>query len=102
MSEIPLDKTHTFADFKPYIVSVFSGNNNVGGKVRKVEEISFKGHRCIYLDVVQNSLPNKVYGIEVGNFIYVVIMYPRRYIKIPDPVMEKDETSILNSFAFGQ
>jgi hypothetical protein len=102
ISEIPLDNTHTFADFKPYIASVFSENKEVEGKVLKIEEISFKGHRCIYLDVVQNKLPNKVYGIDAGNVIYLVMIYPRRYIKIADPAMERDETAILNSFIVDQ
>ncbi len=87
------------SDHKAVASLITSGSD---AKVVKTEEITFKGHKCIYADVIQNGLPNKMYGIDAGKVLYLVIMYPRRYIKVPDAAMERDETMILNSFVFAE
>ena len=56
----------------------------------------------MYAEIIQSSLPAKVYGINAGTKIYIVVLLQRRHVNIPDPKIEKDETAILNSITIDQ
>ncbi len=73
-----------------------------GGKILKSEEITFKGHKSMYAEIIASSLPTKVYGVDAGDYIYVIVLTRRRYSKIADAGLERDGTGILNSISFGQ
>jgi len=97
--ELKVEGDHTFANFKNgFATSLKSQDEST--KVLKTEETSIKDHKAIYAEIIRSSLPARVYGINAGASIYVVFLYKSRHVDIPDPKMEKDEMTILNSIVF--
>jgi hypothetical protein len=100
--DLPVIGNYTYAYFKSGFVSLLEGQADAGIKVTKSEEIMFKDHKTMYAEVIRNSLPAKVYGIDCGTDIYVFFVTPKRYSTVPDPALERDEKAILNSITFDQ
>jgi hypothetical protein len=100
--ELTVSGDHTYARFKNDFASMLQSRSGMGTKVLKTEEISFKGHKTMYAETIQSSLPAKVYGINAGTEIYPIILIQRRYSNIPDPRLEQDEMAILNSITIAQ
>jgi len=100
--ELPMSGDHTYARFKKDFAATLQSRTGMDTKVLKVEEISFKGHKTMYAETIQSSLPAKVYGINAGTKIYPIILLQRRYSNIPDPRLEQDGMAILNSITIDQ
>ena len=98
--ELPLSGDHTYANFRSGFASILEAQPEAGIKVTRSEETTFKGHKTMYAEIIRNSLPGKVYGIDGGTDIYLLFVLPRRYAAVPDPALERDEKVILNSIAF--
>jgi hypothetical protein len=98
--DLPTDDQHTFALFKKNFVGIVQPSIGPEAKMSKIEEISFKGHKCMYAEIARNSLPIKLYAINAGNDMYIFLLTLRRYSQVADTAMERDEMAILNSFAF--
>ena len=97
--ELPLGGDHTYAAFKSNFAAILNSDKDLPTKVLKTEEISFKGHKTIYAEIIRSSLPAKVYAIDAGNSIYLIFLLRSRHVNTPDPKMEKEETTILNSIS---
>jgi hypothetical protein len=95
--ELPLSGDHNYATFKKDFTTLLQSRPDWPTKVLKTQEISFKSHKTMYAEVIQSSLPAKVYGINAGTKIYMIVLLLSRHVDIPDPKMERDETAILNS-----
>jgi hypothetical protein len=91
---------HNFAFFKKNFNLILRGAIGSDGKIVKTAETTFRGHKCMYAEAVESSLPEKVYGVDGGDLIYVIIVMPRRYVSVADPGIERDENGILNSIVF--
>ena len=100
--EIPLGGDHTYARFKKDFAANLNSQPDGSTKVLKVEEISFKGHKTLYTEIIRSSLPAKAYAINAGSRIYLIFLLLSRHVNVPDPKMEKDEKAILNSITFDQ
>lgn len=100
--ELTVSGDHTYARFKKDFATMLQSRPGMGTKVLKIEEISFKGHKTMYAETIQSSLPAKVYGINAGTEIYPIILIQRRHSNIPDLRMEQDEMAILNSITIDQ
>jgi len=100
--DLPLSGSHTYANFKSNFTSILEAQPDAGIKVTKNEEITFKGHKTMYADIIRSSLPGKVYAIDGGTDIYLLFVLLRRHITVADPALERDEKTILNSIAFDQ
>ena len=100
--ELPLDGEHNYAYFKKEFPTILKPWVDQGGKILKSEEITFKNHTSMYAEIIASSLPTKVYGVDAGDYIYVIVLTRRRYSKIADPGLERDGMGILNSISFGQ
>jgi hypothetical protein len=100
--ELPLGSDHSYESFKKDFPAMVRAQTDGETKFLKTDEITLKGHKCMYTEVIQNSLPVKVFGINGGTAIYAVVLLSRRYSSTPDPGMERDETAILNSISFDQ
>ena len=100
LMELPTDEVHNFAFFKKSFPSMLKGVAGEGGKVVKNIESTFKGHRCVYAEIISNGLPEKIYGVDDGAYVYVFVTIPRRYVSKPDAGIERDGSRILNSIAF--
>lgn len=98
--ELPTSAEHNYAFFKANLAPILRNATAPDATVVKKEEISFKGHKCVRTEMLSGSLPTTVYGVDAGTAIYLVVLTPRRYIKIADPGMERDERAILNSITF--
>ncbi len=99
--ELPLEG-HSFADFKNNYVSMLKARSEDPINITKTDVITFKDHKAVYAELIRNSLPNKLYGIDGGTNIYVFLVLPRRYSTIADPAMERDEKAIMNSIKFNR
>jgi hypothetical protein len=100
--EVPLGGDHTYARFKKDFVAILSSQSDGSTKVLKSEEISFKGHKTMYAEIIRSSLPAKLYAINAGSRIYLVFLLLSRHVNIPDPKLEKEEKAILNSITIDQ
>lgn len=98
---LPLDG-HNFAYFKEHFNQMVQATIGADGSILKVKETTFKDHKCMYGDILLNSLEVKVYGFCDGTYLYMFLFRPRRYAKVAEPALERDENSILNSVDFGQ
>ena len=98
--DLPTDAEHNFAFFKKNFTMIIQSTIGTEGKILKTQETTFKEHKTMYAEAISSSLPIKVYGVNAGAHICVVILTQRRYSQIPDPAMERDEAAILNSFKF--
>lgn len=95
--ELPTSAEHTYAFFKANLTPILRNATAPDATVVKTEEISFKGHKCMRTEMISGSLPIIVYGLDAGTAIYLVVLTPRRYSKVPDPALERDERAALNS-----
>jgi len=100
--EFSLRGDHNYAAFKKDFATILQSRPDWPTKVLKTEEISFKSHKTMYAEIIESSLPAKVYAINVGTKIYLIALLQSRHVNIPDPKMEKDETAILNSISIDQ
>jgi hypothetical protein len=100
--ELPLGGDHDYAYFKKNFKLLLHPNDEVTTKILKTGEITFKGHNCMYAEMTNLSLPQKVYGIDAGNVVYLIIVTERRYIRVADPGLERDGKAILNSIAISE
>jgi hypothetical protein len=98
--DLPTDDQHNFALFKTNFAAIVQPSIGPEAKISKIEEISFKGHKCMYAEIARNSLPIKLYAINAGNDMYIFLLTQRRYSQVADPAMERDGMAILNSIAF--
>jgi hypothetical protein len=102
MMEIHVDSAHGYAYFKNSFNTLLHPNAKSPTKILKAGEIIFKGHSCMYAEMTNNGLPQKVYAIDAGHIIYLVILTESRYSKIADPAMKRDGMAILNSITLDQ
>lgn len=93
---------HDYAFFKEHFIQMTQTAIGSDGKILKTTETNFKGHKCMYADILESSLPVKEYGFTDGTYLYMFLLRPRRYVKVPDPALERDENGVLNSVSFGQ
>ena len=100
--DLPVSGTHTYTFFKENFAAMIQARDKDGTTIRKTAEISFKDHKTMYAEIVDRTLPAKVYGINNGTEIYMMIFVSRRHSWISDPGMERDEMGILNSITFGK
>lgn len=100
--ELPLGGGHDYAYFKKNFKSLLHPNEQSSTNIQKIEEITFKSHNCMYAEMTNLNLPQKVYGVDAGNILYVIIVTERRYILVADPGLERDGKAILNSFVINQ
>jgi hypothetical protein len=100
MYDVPTDEKHNFAFFKKNFSSILQPSIGSDGKILKTEDITFKGHDAIYAEVTADSLPIKVYYIDAGTDMYMVLVTQRRYSEVADPGLERDGMGILNSINF--
>jgi len=100
--ELPVIGDHTYARFKKDFATVLTSNPDWPTKILKSKEISFKGHKTMYAEIIRSSLPGKVYGINAGGVIYAILLLQSRHVGVPDPKMEKDGAAILNSITIDQ
>jgi hypothetical protein len=99
--EVPVDSAHGFDYFKKNF-NLLLKHGDASIKVLKDEETTFKGHKSMYGDIINSSLPQRVYALDAGNRIYVVILTERRYSQIADAGLKRDGNAILNSITFAQ
>ncbi len=99
---LPMGGEHNYAWFKKNFASMLQPYVDQGGKILKTTEITFKGHTSMYAEMIASSLPVKVYGINGGSEIYLIVLTQRRYVKVADPGLERDGNGILNSIAFNE
>ena len=102
MMEIHVDSAHGYSYFKKSFNTLLHPNAESPTKVLKTEEITFKAHNCMYAEMTNNSLPQKVYAIDAGKIIYLIILTESRYSKIADPKMKRDGMAILQSITLDQ
>ena len=102
MMELHVDSAHGYGYFKNSFNTLLHPNAKSPTKILKTGEITFKGHNCMYAEMTNNGLPQKVYAIDAGHIIYLVILTESRYSKIADPAMKRDGMAILNSITLDQ
>jgi hypothetical protein len=102
MMELPVDSAHDYGYLKKSFKALLHPSSESPTKILKTEEIIFKAHNCMYAEMTNNSLPQKVYAIDAGHIIYLVILTESRYSKIADPGMKRDGMAILNSITLEQ
>jgi len=100
--DLPLSGSHTYESFKSGFTSILEAQPNLGIKVTRSKEITFRDHKTMYAEIVRSSLPAKVYGIDGNTDIYLFFVTPRRYVTVADPALERDEQTILNSIVIDQ
>ncbi|HVV07053.1 MAG TPA: hypothetical protein VHC96_22650 [Puia sp.] len=98
--ELPVIGDHTYARFKKDFATMLTSNPDWPTKILKTEEISFKGHKTMYAEIIRSSLRGKVYGINTGGVIYAILLLQSRHVGVPDPKMERDGAAILDSITF--
>lgn len=98
--QAPLIGKTDFNWFKGHFSQVVMPGLEDGGKILATKEIVFHNHACIYADAVVNGLPVKVYGLDGLFYVYILVLTQRRYSRIPDPALERDEMAILNSVTY--
>ena len=100
--DLPTDAQHNYAYFKKNFVPLIKAGVEADAKIVKTEEITFKEHKTMYAEIISSSLPVKLYGIDAGSHIYMVVLTQRRYSQVADPGIERDDMGILNSMKFGE
>jgi hypothetical protein len=96
--DIHLDAQHTYSLLKKQAIQALQESPET--KMVKTVDITFKGRQGMCLEFIQNSLPGKMYWVNGGTELYWIIIIPRRYIGVPDPGLERDETAMMNSISF--
>jgi len=99
--KLPQSGNHNYAAFKKDFTEILRISDD-SRRILKTEEISFKNHKTMHAEMIQSSLPGKVYAIDAGTDIYIVVFLQRRYSNTPDPKIERDVTAILNSITIDQ
>jgi hypothetical protein len=94
------DEKRNFATLKQNFVAIVQPMIGSEGKIGKTEDIVFKGHKGIYAELVNSSLPIKLYAIDGGANLYLFLLTCRRYTQVANPALERDEKAILNSISF--
>lgn len=102
MYELPSNAEHNYAFFKANFTELIKNGTSSDAKFLKMEEMSFKGHKCMHAEIISGSLPSSVYGIDAGADIYLILVTKRRYSQVADPGLDRDGTAILNSISFAQ
>ena len=100
--ELPVAGDRKYPYFKKNFAVFLQPWVDQGGKILKDEEVTFKGHTTMYAEVIANSLPIKVYVVDAGDYLYVIILRRRRYSNVAYLGLERDGVGILNSIVFGQ
>jgi len=98
--DAPLIGGNDFKWFKGHFSEVVMPALGADGKILTRKEMVFHNHSCVYADAVMNGLPVKVYGLDGLFYVYILILTQRRYSQVPDPALERDEMSILNSITY--
>lgn len=100
--ELPIGEGHDYAFFKKFFSTVLHGDGEANIKPLKTEEITFKGYKAMYAEVMSNSLPAKLYGVDGGSVIYLIVVMERRYSQVADAGIKRDANAILNSVNIGK
>jgi hypothetical protein len=98
--DAPLTDRYDYKWFKAHFSDVVLPALGSGGKILTTKETIFHGHSCMYAEAVMNGLPVKVYGLDGLFYVYILLLTQRRYSQIPDPALERDEMTILNSITY--
>jgi len=98
--QAPLFDKYNFNWFKEHFEQVVMPGLGEGAKILTKKEIIFHNHACMYADAVVNGLPVKVYGLDGLFYVYILVLTQRRYSRVPDPALERDEMAILNSVTY--
>jgi len=100
--ELPTSTEHTYTIFKENLTPIVQAATAQDAKVVKIEETTFKGHKCMHAEIISGSLTSTFYGIDAGTAIYLIFSIPRQHGKVADPGLERDEKAILNSITLAQ
>lgn len=98
--DAPLTEKYDFKWFKGHFAEVILPGLGSDGKIVTTKEILFHNHSCIYAEGIMSGLPVKVYALDGLFYTYILLLTQRRYSRIPDPALERDEMAILNSITY--
>lgn len=100
--DVPFSDKYDYKWLKGHFSQVVLPALGSDGKILATKEILFHNHSCVYADAVMNGLPAKVYALDGLFYCYILLLTQRRYTKVSDPALERDEMAILNSITYQQ